>query len=187
MIGLRLYTHEKKSVVMKLSVIVLKTSKKKETNFNSYFLSSSLLSYIHTAYWVYGIIFTHQKLKKFDMSYDLCDRLSRLLQKKSFCILIILSPPSNVFFFQLLLISWMVTLSSCLIWQIISFILSPHEYGCVYAWTTLGNIATLLWKSWYCSRMCMKISYGFCKKGSTVSCVCSLSCEKSERNWHPHR
>ena len=25
------------------------------------------------------------------------------------------------------------TLSSCLIWQIISFILSPNEYGCVYA------------------------------------------------------
>ena len=38
----------------------------------------------------------------------------------------------------------MVTLSSCLIWQIISFILPPNEYGCVYAWTTLGNIATLL-------------------------------------------
>ena len=35
----------------------------------------------------------------------------------------------------------MVTLSSCLIWQIIRFIL-PNEYGCVYAWTTLGNIAT---------------------------------------------
>ena len=35
----------------------------------------------------------------------------------------------------------MVILSSCLIWQIISFILPPNEYGCVYAWTTLGNIA----------------------------------------------
>ena len=45
-------------------------------------------------------------------------------------------------FFQLLLISWMVTLSSCLIWQTISFIFPPNEYGCVYAWTTLGNIAT---------------------------------------------
>ena len=33
-------------------------------------------------------------------------------------------PPSNVFFFQLMLISW---LSSCLIWQIISFILL-HTY-----------------------------------------------------------
>ena len=31
----------------------------------------------------------------------------------------------------------MVTLSSCLIWQIISFILPPNEYGC--AWTTLGS------------------------------------------------
>ena len=26
---------------------------------------------------------------------------------------------------------------SCLIWQIISFILSPNKYSCVYAWTTL--------------------------------------------------
>ena len=43
------------------------------------------------------------------------------------------------FFFQLILISWMVTLCSCLIWQIISFILPPNEYGCVYVWTTLGS------------------------------------------------
>ena len=34
----------------------------------------------------------------------------------------------------------MVTLSSYLIWQIISSILPPNEYGCVYAWTTLGII-----------------------------------------------
>ena len=34
-------------------------------------------------------------------------------------------------FFQLVLISWMVTLISCLIWQIISFILPLNEYGCV--------------------------------------------------------
>ena len=40
---------------------------------------------------------------------------------------------------MLVLISWMVTLSSYLIWQIISFILPPNEYGCVYAWTTLGS------------------------------------------------
>ena len=38
----------------------------------------------------------------------------------------------------------MVTPSSCLIWQIISFIPLPNEYGCVYDWTTLGNIAALL-------------------------------------------
>ena len=43
-----------------------------------------------------------------------------------------MGPPSNVFF-QLVLISWMVKLSSCLIWQIISFILPPNEYDCVYA------------------------------------------------------
>ena len=36
----------------------------------------------------------------------------------------------------------MITNSSCLIWQIISFILPSDEYGCVYAWRTLGNIAT---------------------------------------------
>ena len=36
----------------------------------------------------------------------------------------------------------MVTLSSCLIWHIISFILPPNDYGCVYAWTKLENIAT---------------------------------------------
>ena len=33
----------------------------------------------------------------------------------------------------------MGTLSSCLIRQIISFVLSPNEYGFVYAWTTLGS------------------------------------------------
>ena len=52
----------------------------------------------------------------------------------------LLVQPSNFFFFQLALISWMVTLSSCLIWQIISFILPQNEYGCVYAWTTLESI-----------------------------------------------
>ena len=34
----------------------------------------------------------------------------------------------------------MVTLSSCLIWQIIRFLVPPNEYGCVYAWTTLGKV-----------------------------------------------
>ena len=48
----------------------------------------------------------------------------------------------STFFFQLVLNSLMVTLSSCLIWQIISVTLPPNEYGCAYAWTTLGNIAT---------------------------------------------
>ena len=33
----------------------------------------------------------------------------------------------------------MVRLSSCLIWQVISFILPSNEYGCVKVWTTLGN------------------------------------------------
>ena len=61
--------------------------------------------------------------------------------------------PSNVFF-QLVVISWMVTLSSCLIGQVISFIPPLNEYGCVYAWTTLVNNATLIWKSWQCCRMC---------------------------------
>ena len=42
-------------------------------------------------------------------------------------------------FFQLVLISWLVILSSFLIWQIISYILPPNEYGSVYAQTTLGS------------------------------------------------
>ena len=33
----------------------------------------------------------------------------------------------------------MITLNSCLVSQIISFILPPNEYGCVYAWITLGS------------------------------------------------
>ena len=35
--------------------------------------------------------------------------------------------------------------------------------------------------------MYAKIRYGFRKKRSTVSSICSLSCEKSERNWYLHR
>ena len=38
-----------------------------------------------------------------------------------------------------MLMSWTVTRSSCLIWQIISFILPLNEYACVWAWPTLGN------------------------------------------------
>ena len=34
----------------------------------------------------------------------------------------------------------MVTLSSCRIWQIISFILPTNEYSCVYAWTLLRQV-----------------------------------------------
>ena len=30
-------------------------------------------------------------------------------------------------------------------------------------------------------------AYGFWKKRSIVSSVCSLYCEKSKRNWRPHR
>ena len=58
----------------------------------------------------------------------------------------------------------MVTLSSCLIWQIINCILPPNEYGCVYAWTKLGNIATdrliedadfgFRWSSFWSWRVC---------------------------------
>ena len=46
----------------------------------------------------------------------------------------------------------MVTLSSCLIWQIISFTLPPNEYGCVYAWTTLGK--------WDCDRLTEDADFG---------------------------
>ena len=68
---------------------------------------------------------------KFWSGFATKDRISYLQ-------ILILGPPSNVLF-QLVLILWMVTLSLCLIWQIISFILPPNEYGCVYAWTTLGS------------------------------------------------
>ena len=45
----------------------------------------------------------------------------------------------NQFFFSTRAYSWMITLSSCLISQIISFILPRNEYGCVNTWTTLGS------------------------------------------------
>ena len=76
-----------------------------------------------------------------------------------------LGPPSNIFF-QLLLISWMVTLSSCLIWQIISFIRPPNEYGCVYASLSgpaidlqkmpflLKKNSLLRWSSFWSWRVC---------------------------------
>ena len=47
--------------------------------------------------------------------------------------------PSSNLFFQLVLISLVVTLISCLIWQIISCILPLNEYGYVYAWIMLGS------------------------------------------------
>ena len=50
-----------------------------------------------------------------------------------------MDPPSNVCFF---LTSALSVISSCLIWEITGFILPPNEYGGVYFWTTLGNIAT---------------------------------------------
>ena len=82
------------------------------------------------------------------------------------------------FFFQLVLILWTLRLSSCLIWQIISFNLPPNEYGCVYAWTTLGNIATLLWKS-------LRTDFG--RREAPSAPYISVILLKSERNWQPHR
>ena len=35
--------------------------------------------------------------------------------------------------------------------------------------------------------MCAKIAYGFWKNRSTISSLCSLSCENNVRKWHPHR
>ena len=56
-----------------------------------------------------------------------------------FCELLYKVSAIERFFFQLVLISWIATLRSCLIWQIISSIPPLNEYGCVYAWTTLGS------------------------------------------------
>ena len=75
-------------------------------------------------------------------------------------------------FFQLVLISWIVTLSSCLIQQIISFILPPNKYGCVYARTTLENVVG------ECVR---KLRTDFWKKRITVSSVWSLSVKKVKK------
>ena len=61
----------------------------------------------------------------------------------------------------------MVTLSWCLIWQIISFILQPNEYSCLYAWTRLRSepAIDLQWmpilaKKWWSSYW----SWGVCKQ-----------------------
>ena len=56
-----------------------------------------------------------------------------------FILMLLLRVPHVKFFFQQVLISWILPLSSCLIWQIIRFIHLPNEYGCIYAWTTLGS------------------------------------------------
>ena len=74
-------------------------------------------------------------LKSFQCTYVI--KLTDYVTLCSIFTLFIQGPPNT--FFQLVLISWMITLSSCLCWQIISFILPPNEYGCVYAWTTLGS------------------------------------------------
>ena len=66
-------------------------------------------------------------------------------------ILYLLGPPYNVFF-QLVFISWILTLSSCLICQIISFSLPSNEYVCVYAWTMLGK--------WACDRLTEDADFG---------------------------
>ena len=53
------------------------------------------------------------------------------------------------------------TLSSCLIWQIISFILPSNEYGCVYAWnfacdrlTEDADFEHFRWCSFWSWRVC---------------------------------
>ena len=90
---------------------------------------------------------------------------------------LLLGSPSNVFFFQLAFISWMVTLGSCLICQIISFILPPNENGCdtlEQRWEILrhyfenhGNVAKMqqnhlfgwswFWSWWVCKQAKLRI------------------------------
>ena len=111
---------------------------------------------------------------------------NRICYDKNSLKALLLCPPSNIYF-QLVPISCMVTPSSCLIWQIIRLILPLNKYGCVYAWTTLGNIATLLWKSLVMLQNVCENCARIWRMGSTISTVCSLSCEKSVRNCHPHR
>lgn len=69
--------------------------------------------------------------------------------------------PLSFFFLLLMLVLWMVILSSCPIWKINSIILPLNEYGCVYASNTLGNMTALVGNSWWCCKMCEKKQYGF--------------------------
>ena len=60
-----------------------------------------------------------------------------------FLITFVLGPPSNVFFSYIF---------SCLLWQIISFILPPNEYGCVYSCIRLAK--------WTCYRLIEDADFG---------------------------
>ena len=97
----------------------------------------------------------------------------------------------HLLFFQLVLISRMVALSSCLIRQIISFILPPNEYGCVYSWTTLGNIPTLLWRFWQKKKMLSDEAHfdlgGYENKQNFRICGTKNSHAYIEKRKHPKR
>ena len=85
---------------------------------------------------------------------------------------------SNDFFFQLVLISSMITLSSCPPWQTISFIPPPNEYDCVYAWTTLGK--------WACDRLTEDVDFGkksswrICKQAKSITFFCQKVAKEYE-------
>ena len=82
------------------------------------------------------------------------------------------------FFFQLVLISSMITLSSCPTWQTISFIPPPNEYDCVYVWTTLGKSA--------CDRLTEDVDFGkksswrICKQAKSITFFCQKVAEEYE-------
>ena len=78
----------------------------------------------------------------------------------------------NLFNYRVCHLTFFFSTSSCLIWQIISFILPPNEYGCIYAWTALRSGPAI-----NLHKMPM-----LAKKKKII-----LSCEKSERNWRPHK
>ena len=71
--------------------------------------------------------------------FKYCTEINEYWLNKNICLNVVLENKLYRVRHQLVLISCMVTLCSCLIWQIIGFIFPPNEYGCVYAWTTLGS------------------------------------------------
>ena len=101
----------------------------------------------------------------------------------------------------------MVTLSSCLIWQIITFILPPNEYGFVYAWTTLGSGLAIdadfgkkkkkehhfRWSSSWSWRVCKQVNLAHighrkparihCKADASKTSHCSVRILVQKHNW----
>ena len=95
---------------------------------------------------------------------------------------------SNVFFFQLVPIWWMVTLSSCLISQRISFILPPNEKkNHLFRWSSFWPwretrlfVVTKLFSYWFCHKPCILSVY----MGSCAVLLTLMVFSILQRRWH---